>query len=119
MENYYLQKLMDMPKEFNDCYDRKEWYPAKYIYNAALIIAKFLEVSEEIRGDLFGRAGNKDEEYGIPGLFDADKVRKCYEECAVRRNMGHEQEAYRTYEGPITFFWMGQQESYYQEIRRQ
>lgn len=93
MENYYLQKLMDMPKEFDAHYERKEFFPAKYIYDCAIRIAFFLEISEEHKRQLFGDSGSEDEEYGAPGLFDAERVRKCYYECGVRRNMGKEQEA--------------------------
>ena len=81
--NYYLDKLMKMPEEFNILYQEKRYSQAKRVYDTAIQVANFLEVSEETKNQLFG--SKQDENNIIIGLFSEYKVQKCYYEVSVKR----------------------------------
>ena len=105
-EQYYLDKLMLMPGQFDSLFFAKEWAPAKYIYDTALRIAAFLEAPEEVRKELFGNYGYEDyEKNPRDGLFRQEQVQKCYDEC-IRRRMTEENMKYRR---------LGEQVKFYQE----
>lgn len=92
-EDFYIQKLLQMPKKFEEFYRHNQYAQAKYQYDTAIRVADFLGAPEEIRNKLFGN--RQDENNLIEGLFPEDHVQKCYYECAVKRNMGDENIAYR------------------------
>lgn len=92
-QDFYIDKLLQMPKKFEELYRHKQYASAKYQYDTAIRVADFLGASQEVRDKLFGN--RQDEDNLIEGLFLEDHVQKCYFECAVKRNMGEENIAYR------------------------
>ena len=98
---HYLNKLLDMPKQFLDAYHKKDWARAKYIYDTAIRVALFLEIPVQLRSELFGISAENEKE--IQGDFPRDIVSKVMEECIVKNSLGHECIVYRI-PGEIGFY---------------
>lgn len=90
---HYLNKLMDMPKQFLDAYYKKEWFRAKNIYDTAIKVAMFLEIPIQLRNELFGISAEDEDE--IQGDFPRDIVSKVFEKCVVENRLGHDCMVYR------------------------
>lgn len=77
------KKLEQLAARFDEAVRQKDWYKAKFIYNKALTIGTFLELSEEDKDWLWGYGkedvnGNVYFEYG---LFNRERVRRMEEAC--------------------------------------
>ncbi len=103
---YYIEKLLKLPDQFKEAFWKKEYPRAKYIYDTALRVAGFLEVSQDIKNRLFGNYG--DEDNPIEALFPMEDVKKAYEMCVVRSHQATENECFRRF---------GQAPRYYPEPR--
>lgn len=106
-DDYYLDKLTkNLPEQFKAFFAQKKYAQAKYVYDTALRVAAFLELDKETIRDLFGHGSKREEEDedSPDGLFPRKDVKKCYEECAVKRDMGQENMAYRQYGEPIRYY---------------
>lgn len=101
MQLNYLNKLLDMPKQFLDAYYKKEWFRAKYIYDTAIIVAMFLEIPDPLRYQMFGISAEDEDE--IQGDFPRDIVSKVFEKCVVENRLGHDCMVYRI-PGEIGFY---------------
>lgn len=101
LESHYLKKLLDMPKQFLDAYYKKEWFRAKHIYDAAIIITMFLEIQDPLRYQLFGISEEDEDE--IQGDFPRDIVSKVFEKCVVENKLGYDCMVYRI-PGEIGFY---------------
>lgn len=101
LQSNYLNKLLDMPKQFLDAYYKKEWFRAKYIYDTAIIVTMFLEIPDPLRYQLFGISAEDEDE--IQGDFPRDIVSKVFEKCVVEDRLGHDCIVYRI-PGEIGFY---------------
>lgn len=99
-------KLILLAGQFRKFFMQKKYAQAKYTYDTALRMANLFEVDKDFIRDLFGYGskGEEDDEESPDGLFPREEVKKCYEECCVKRNMGQENIAYRQYGGPVTYY---------------
>jgi len=86
-DKYLLDKLMGMPEQFMEKYREKDWAGAKYIYDTAIRISTFMEVSEDVMETLFGNRATAEEGEEKDGLFPEELVQKVYLECAVKRRL--------------------------------
>lgn len=101
MQLNYLNKFLDLPKQFLDACSAKDWFHAKYIYDTALRVGMFLEIPKQLRNEIFGISDEDAEE--IQGMIPRDLVSRVYLECAVKDNLGHECVVYRI-PGEIGFY---------------
>lgn len=85
---YYMDKLRGMAEQFNEMYGRKEWGRANWILLQAEVIARFLELPQEIRSELFGQWPDDGDPDTVPpkGLFCRDKAREVGWHCCVRQH---------------------------------
>lgn len=99
-------KLAMLAGQFRELFTQKKYAQAKYIYDTALRVANLFEVDREFIRDLFGYGsrGEEEDEDSPDGLFPREDVKKCYEECCVKRNMGQENMAYRRYGEPVRYY---------------
>ena len=103
---YYLDKLMDLPEQFNRLYSAGKYAQAKYIYDKAVQIAVFLEVPAPIREKLFGQTDNQDEEYSAKeeALFNWDMLDVCDKYCCIKQHRTYQDIACRKMGEPIRFY---------------
>lgn len=101
-QDYYLQKLLNMPRQFNEFYYQKKWASAKYIYDTALRVAEFLELPEQTRAVLFG--SRQDEDNIVEGMFQEEMVSRVYDECVIKLYKGYENESFRRYGQPPRYY---------------
>lgn len=76
-------KLEALANNFSEAVRRKDWYRAKYIYNKALIVSTFLELSDEDKDWLWGH-GEEDKEgnvYFTDSLFKRYQVQQMETQC--------------------------------------
>ncbi len=96
------EKLKRLGKEFQDYVAVKQWGMAHNAYREALIVAVFMELSEQFKTKLFGPYGISDTE--DIGLFcKADVHRVNYESC-VKRNMAYQDIACRKEGQPVRYY---------------
>ena len=98
---HYINKLLDMPKEFIDAYHKKEWFLAKNIYDTAIRVAMFLELPAPLKHQMFGISAENEDE--IQGDFPRDIVSKVFEKCVVENSLGYDCMVYRI-PGEIGFY---------------
>lgn len=106
-DDYYVDKLMiRLPEQFRILFAQKKYAQAKYVYDTALRVASFLELDKEKVRDLFGHGskGEEEDEDSPDGFFPREDVKRCYEECCVKRDMGQENMAYRQYGEPVRYY---------------
>lgn len=80
-------KLVDLAKDFDRAIMKRDWHRAKFLYNKALNVSTFLELSEEDRKWLWGY-GEEDEAgnvYFVRGVFNRDYIRQMETECIKAR----------------------------------
>ena len=82
-----MEGLREKAKKFEKAYDAKDYLSAMWIYNEALNIAVFMELSEEDKQELFGDRQNVDEwkEEDEKGLFKESMVERARLWC-IRNN---------------------------------
>lgn len=98
---YFLKKYMELPARFWEAYCRKEWAYAKMLYDDAIRIGLFLELPEEVRGQVMG--SRQDPERPVEGMFPEWAVRRVMHECLIKNRLGHECVVYRV-PGEIGFY---------------
>lgn len=97
-QEYYINKLLALPAQFDRYYAQKKWASAKYVYDTALRVAEFIEIPVKVKQELFGYVPEDTADGDVPpGMFDRDRVSKCYLECAVKSYKGYENEIYRAF----------------------
>lgn len=104
-EQYYTEKLLQLPDMFMEAYYAKKYASAKYIYDTACRVVEFMDPPEEIKKQLFGDWEDQESEIS-EGLFPKDFVSKAYEMCCVRSYQDFANESYRRF---------GQSPQYYPE----
>ena len=88
------ERLLQMGRDFQEAYYKKDWFRAKYLYDSAERIAAFLKPPGEIWEQLFwGYDEEKDQK--VEGLFDTAMVDKVLHECVVKDSLGFECIVYR------------------------
>lgn len=99
-------KLTMLAEQFNKLFAQRKYAQAKYIYDTALRLVNVFEVDKDFIRDLFGYGskGEEEDEDSPDGLFPREDVKTCYYECAVKRNLGQENMAYRQYGEPVTYY---------------
>ena len=98
----YIQKLLELARQFDDYYNKKEWGKAKYTYDTVLRIVEVFGAPEEIKTQLFGNY--MDEENIVEGMFCKWQVDKVYTECVIRLYESYENESYRRYGQPPQYY---------------
>ena len=96
-EDIYIKKLLQLPQQFDKACSDGRWATAKYIYDTAIRVAEFLEVSEDIKVELFG---SRQEDAPVEGLFTESLVIKAYDVCINRLHKTYELESMRRYGQP-------------------
>ncbi len=96
-EDIYIKKLLQLPEQFDKAYSERRWATAKYIYDTAIRIAEFMDVSEDIKLKLFG---SKQSDEPVEGLFEEYKVLKVYDACINGLHKTYELESMRRYGQP-------------------
>lgn len=77
------QKLRGLAVEFQNLMKQRQYGKAKQRYEAARNVAVIMELSEDIRAELFGVRGGKGETVR-KGAFPEDLVQKAFYETSVR-----------------------------------
>jgi len=90
---YYLDKLMKMPDEFRDACRREQWPAAKHTYDRACMYAAFMEVSSDIRQDLFGYTDSSGTAH--QGRIPAEDAALAINRCIIKNGMGFGCTVYR------------------------
>ncbi len=90
----YTDRLVSLAEDFNAAYRKKDWTRAKLIYDKAVTVAGFLELSREDHELLFGRY-NEEQDAAEDGLFEDAKVHKVMMETVVKNRLGFECMVYR------------------------
>lgn len=98
----YIDKLLKYPEKFREAACKGQWAKAKYLYDTAIRVAEFLDVTPDIRRQLFEDREVDDEE--IPAMFPKELVSKAYEQCCVNLYQGYEHESYRRYGQPPQYY---------------
>lgn len=89
-------KVFELAQFFNHHYTQGEWWRAKNAYDTAVTISVFMEFSEDDKIKLYGnRPYAADGDELTEGLFEEEKVQKCYFEC-IRLNQARENEIFRS-----------------------
>ncbi len=104
--DYYMDKLMALPAQFNRLCREKKYAQAKYIYDRAVTLAVFLEVPADVRERLFGQTDNQDEDYTVKedALFRWDMVEKCNLHCCIKQHRTYQDTASRRLGEPVRFY---------------
>lgn len=100
-QNYYMQKYMELPKEFWEAYSCRNWPRAKMIYEDIIRIGLFLELPEKVREKVLG--SRQDPDNIIEGMIPDSAVHKVMHECVIMNRLGHESVVYRI-PGEIRFY---------------
>jgi len=104
-EQRYIDKLLRLPEQFSELYYQKKYAGAKYVYDTAIRVAEFLDISEQLRHQLFGYRTDEDGEIrDVPGMFNAWEVDKCYRECTINLYKSYEHESYRRFGEPPRYY---------------
>lgn len=98
---YFLDKFLRMPEQFKEAFRAGDWPRAKYIYDSAIVVGRFIEAPEAVRDRVFG--SRQDERNPVEGLFPDWMVDRVMHECVVRNRLGHECMVYRV-PGEIGFY---------------
>ena len=91
-----MAKLRSKAQSFDEQVKEKRYSQAKYTYDTAKRVALFVEVEPEAMEELFGGNTDQEPEEAKRPLFSPGQAEKCYLECAVKKDMGFENEPYRT-----------------------
>lgn len=93
-EEELMERLREYGKRFKNHISEKEWDKAKNIYNIALEVSVFMQISKEHMDELFGAYTRDDTPLGN-GIFRKDDVMRVGLECCIRRNRAYEDQACR------------------------
>lgn len=77
------QKLRGLAREFQSLMKQRQYAKAKRRYEVALNVAVTMELSEDIRTELFGCTGDRGVEL-VKGAFPKELVQKAFYETSVR-----------------------------------
>lgn len=104
-EQFYIDKLLSLPDQFETYYYAKKWGSAKYVYDTAVRVTEFLNPPEWVKHKLFGYGTeDMDDEDVIQGMFDRKMVSRCHEECVVKSYKSYELESYRRFGQPPQYY---------------
>ncbi len=77
------QKLRGLADEFQILMKQRQYAKAKHRYEVALNVAVTMELSEDIRTELFGCTGDRGVQL-VKGAFPKELVQKAFYEASVR-----------------------------------
>lgn len=93
---YIADKLNYQAGRFAELMRNQEYPAAKACYDAVLTVVVFLDLPDSVKMEFFGnRPYAEDGDEIVDGLFKEELVQKAYRECAVKRNLGRENQVYR------------------------
>lgn len=105
-EKEALNKLYEMPEHFDRHMRNKDYRAAKRVYDNAVVICIFLEVSTAVKRELFGdRPYIDNPDAATDGLFREEYVLKAYEETFKHRvnELAEEKENRERYKDRIIY----------------
>lgn len=104
-EKQTLDKLKETAEDFMAAVNNRNYMRAKALYNKALIVATFMQISGEDMAELFGQnAGIADDEEAPDGLFQRAAVNRVDLECCIKRNKAYEDQTCRRIGTQVRFY---------------